>query len=180
MAVFKDVVMNKYIWTWWLFKVFCNSSAQVGSSVGSVYLTNDLGFDKEDLAFVSLITTPVGILISIAAGYLVNKRPIKNYYICFFISFVFDAYYILYMLRTFPEKENRTNWTIAHVAAVSIISSFESSFSFVSSYAFIMRVTDKRISGIYVTMLAALSNFSYHIHKFYIFELIERFGIFVP
>ena len=180
MAVFKDLMMNKYIWTWWLFKAFCNSSAQVGGSVGSVYLTNDLGFNKEDLAFVSFITAPVGILISIVAGYLVNKRPIKNVYICLLFSFLFDAYYILYMLRTFPEKGNRTNWTIAHVATVSIISSFESSFAFVSSFAFIMRVTDKRISGIHVTMLAALANFTHDIHKFYIFELIERFGIFGP
>ena len=43
-----------------------------------------------------------------------------------------------------------------------------------------MKVTDKRISGIHVTMLAALSNFSYFIHNFYVYALVERFGIFGP
>ena len=152
----------------------------MGGAVGSVYLTNVLGFDKEDLAFISLITTPVGIIISLLAGYLVNKRPIKNFYICYFISFIFDAYYIFYMLRNFPEKDKRTIWTTVHIATVSILSSVESSIAYVSSFAFILRVTDKRISGIHVTMLAALSNFSYMIHNFYVYELVERFDIFGP
>lgn len=44
-----------------------------------------------------------------------------------------------------------------------------SSFEFVSCYAIIMSITDKRVSGIHVTMLAALYNMSEFSHKFYIF-----------
>lgn len=165
--------MNKHMWTWWLFKCFCNSVSVVGGSVGTVYLTNDLGFDKENLAFVSLITTPAGIIISLVAGYFVSKNPIKTYYYAFFFSMIFDTYYILYMLRYFPEKDQVTNHTIWHIATLSIISNFEGTFSFVSGFAFIMNVTDKRISGIHVTMLAALSNFSYFVHKFYVYDVVE-------
>jgi hypothetical protein len=179
-AVFKDVLMNRHIWIWWLFKAICNSVAIIGASVGQVYLTNDLGFDKENLAFVKLITAPAGIIVSMLSGYIISKEPIKTYYYAMFFSMVFDTYHILFMLRTFPEKDQVTNWTIAHVACVNTIHSIQGNFTYVSLFAFIMRVTDKRISGIHVTMLASLSNFAYHIHKFYIFSFIERFGIFAP
>ena len=160
--------------------MFSNSVAVVGGNVGHVYLTNDLGFDKENLAFVSLITTPAWIVLSLVAGYFVSKRPIKTFYFAQFFRVFFESYYVLGLLGNFPDKENQTNWTIVHIAGVSIISSFEGTFSFVSSMAFINQVTDKRVSGIHITMLAALSNFSYFVHKVYIFEVIERFGIFVP
>ena len=103
-AIFKDVAMNRNIWTWWLFKMFCNAVGSVGG-LGSVYLTNDLGFEKEDFAYVSLITTPIGIVISLAAGYLVSKEPVKTYYYAMFFGIVFNTYYVLYMLRTFPPKD---------------------------------------------------------------------------
>ena len=84
--------------------MFCNAVGSVGG-LGSVYLTNDLGFEKEDFAYVSLITTPIGIVISLAAGYLVSKEPVKTYYYAMFFGIVFNTYYVLYMLRTFPHKD---------------------------------------------------------------------------
>ena len=127
-SIFKDVAMNKNIWTWWLFKTTCNSVSVVGGAVGSVYLTNDLGFEKEDFAFVSFITIPAGIIISFIAGYLVSKDPIKTYYYATFFSIILDSYYVLHMLRTFPHRDNVTNWTLVHVAAMSIVSSFQGTF----------------------------------------------------
>lgn len=43
-----------------------------------------------------------------------------------------------------------------------------------------MKYTDKRISGIHVTVLAAMYNLCEFLHKTYIFKLIDMFGIFAP
>ena len=43
-----------------------------------------------------------------------------------------------------------------------------------------MKITDRRISGIHVTVLAAMYNFGEFMHKFYIFKLVDAFGIFYP
>ena len=39
---------------------------------------------------------------------------------------------------------------------------------------------DKRISGLYITLMATLSNLTYFVHNYYIFWVIETFGIFYP
>ena len=51
---------------------------------------------------------------------------------------------------------------------------------FSTLFAIIFKITDKRIAGIHITLLASLTNFCQFVHKFYIFELVDRFGIFVP
>ena len=51
---------------------------------------------------------------------------------------------------------------------------------FVTLFAIIFKIVDKRITGIHITMLASLTNQCQFVHKFYIFELVERFGIFIP
>ena len=53
-------------------------------------------------------------------------------------------------------------------------------FEFVTAFAIMMKITDRRISGIHVTVLAAMYNFGEFIHKFYIFKLVDAFGIFYP
>ena len=44
----------------------------------------------------------------------------------------------------------------------------------------LLKYTDKRISGIHVTLLAAMINQSQFLHKLYVFKLIDSFGIFAP
>lgn len=51
---------------------------------------------------------------------------------------------------------------------------------FTTLFSIIFKITDKRIAGIHITMLASLTNQCQFIHKFYIFELVDRFGIFMP
>jgi len=41
-------------------------------------------------------------------------------------------------------------------------------------------MTDRRISGIHVTFMACLFNLSQYFHKFYVFRLVDAFGIFMP
>ena len=53
-------------------------------------------------------------------------------------------------------------------------------FEFVTAFAIMMKITDRRISGIHVTALAAIYNFGEFMHKFYIFKLVDAFGIFYP
>lgn len=43
-----------------------------------------------------------------------------------------------------------------------------------------MKLTDKRISGIHVTVLAAVYNLCEFLHKFYIFKLVDLFGLYTP
>ena len=50
----------------------------------------------------------------------------------------------------------------------------------VSSFAFMMQVTDKRIAGIHITFLACVNNMTGNVHKFYVFRLVDAFGIFYP
>lgn len=45
-------------------------------------------------------------------------------------------------------------------------------------FVILFKITDKRITGIHITLLASLTNFCQFMHKFYIFELVDRFGIF--
>ena len=150
------------------------------SNIGTVYLTNDLGYDKENIAFASVVTTPLNICFSLYVGYLASKSPIK----CITYSLIFNilssTYAVLYMFQYFPTKEEISNLTIVHVAFVNCMMSFNYNFGYVADFGMIMKVTDKRISGIHVTVLAAISNFSSFVHKFYIFYVIEHFGIYIP
>jgi len=50
----------------------------------------------------------------------------------------------------------------------------------VTLFAIIFRITDKRIAGIHITMMASLTNQCQFMHKFYIFALVDKFGIFIP
>ena len=67
-----------------------------------------------------------------------------------------------------------------HVSAVTLANDLIQNFWFVSSFAIITQIIDKRIAGIHITLLASLTNFCQFSHKFYIFWLVEQFGIFVP
>lgn len=42
------------------------------------------------------------------------------------------------------------------------------------------KITDKRISAIHITLLVVLNNLSEFMHKFYIFHIVDMFGIFLP
>ena len=64
--------------------------------------------------------------------------------------------------------------------SVNLISDLLSSFEYVTAFGILFSRTDKRISGIHATVLAAMSNMSSFVHKFYIYKLIDWFGIFYP
>ena len=53
-------------------------------------------------------------------------------------------------------------------------------FWFTTSFAVITKIVDKRVAGIHITLLASITNLSQFSHKFYIFSLVQKFGIFYP
>lgn len=47
-------------------------------------------------------------------------------------------------------------------------------------YEVLFKVTDKRISGIHLTLMASLTNQTSMVHKFYVFRVVDKFDIFWP
>ena len=66
------------------------------------------------------------------------------------------------------------------MALILFLTDLMQNFEFVTAFAIMMKITDRRISGIHVTVLAAMYNFGEFMHKFYIFKLVDAFGIFYP
>ena len=87
---------------------------------------------------------------------------------------------MLVLLATFPAKEDFTVWTTVHVTAVTLVADLMNEFEFVTAFGILLKYVDKRISGIHVTVLAAMYNMCQFLHKLYIFKLIDVFGIFYP
>jgi hypothetical protein len=67
-----------------------------------------------------------------------------------------------------------------HVIVVSAVYDLITNFEFATGFAIIMKIADKRIAGMHLTLLGVLSNMSEFVHKFYLFQLVEAMGIFVP
>ena len=145
-----------------------------------MYLTNDLGFPKETLSLIQVICTPLNILFAVVSGYLASSKPFVIHSTAIFIEMALNTYGVLVLLRTFPPAEEINFYTTAHVTILTLLNDLVSNFVFVTEFAILMKYTDKRISGIHVTVLAAMSNLSSFLHKTYIFKFIDMFGIYYP
>jgi len=86
---------------------------------------------------------------------------------------------VLYTLHYFPADPD-SHEAFIQVALVSVLHAFGVNAGFTASFAIIMQMADKRIAGMHITLLAAISNFTHYVHKFYIFSLVDYFGIFYP
>lgn len=91
-----------------------------------------------------------------------------------------NCYVVLVLLYTFPPKDEITSFTTLHVSVLSMLTDLVDNFEYVTQFAILFKNTDKRISGIHVTLLAAMSNMTSFLHKLYIFKLIDLFGIYAP
>ena len=49
-----------------------------------------------------------------------------------------------------------------------------------TAFGILLKFTDKRVSGIHVTVMAAMYNLCEFLHKLNIFKLIDVFGIYYP
>ena len=66
---------NRNLQTWLLFLLVVKAGNAINNNASEVYLTNDLGFPKEDISIVKVACTPFNILIAVAAGYLTSSNP---------------------------------------------------------------------------------------------------------
>lgn len=73
--ILKNVAVNKNVQVFFGFLILAKASSSVFAQVGTIYLTNDLGYSKENLSLVKVICTPVNIFFAGVSGYLSNQRP---------------------------------------------------------------------------------------------------------
>ena len=74
-AIFTDVVKNKNLQLWFLYMFACKAAIKINDNVSMVYLTSELGFDKEKFAIIKVISTPFAIATSILGGYFAKGNP---------------------------------------------------------------------------------------------------------
>ena len=93
-----------------------------------------------------------------------------------------STYSILVMLRTFPTdpEEQMSPSNIFHVSALGLVIDITNNFWFTTSNAIVMVIEDHRIAGIHITMMTSLTNMAQFAHKFYMFRLVDQFGLFIP
>ena len=129
---------------------------------------------------IQVVCTPLNIGFAMLSGYLAQGNAFKLQSWNLIAGMMVNTYGVLVLLTFFPAKEDITMWTTVHVTAVTLTADLVSSFEFVTAFGILMKFTDKRISGIHVTVLAAMYNLSEFLHKLYIFKLIDVFGIVYP
>jgi hypothetical protein len=131
---------------------------------------------KENLSFMKLLFTPLNIALAFLSSFLVSNRPIRAILFAMMTEIALNAYGIFVIAGLWPEQV--TNKTILHVSVYMIVLNLVQTFSFVSTFAFIMQNVDKRVSGIHLTFMACMINLAQYIHKFYVFRVVEWWGIF--
>lgn len=55
------------------------------------------------------------------------------------------------------------------MTVVSVAYELVNNFEFATMFAIMMKIADKRIAGMHITLLGVLSNMSEFVHKFYLF-----------
>jgi hypothetical protein len=141
-----------------------------------------LGYSKENLSLVKVICTPVNIVFAAVSGYLSNNNPFVSMYYLMIAICLASTYAVVVLLGTMPTNHASQNSlaVYSHVFGVSFILDLLSEFEQTISFGILISRTDKRVSALHVTVFAALSNFTSFIHKIYLFQLIEKFGIYYP
>merc|ERR1712166_71988 len=74
----------------------------------------------------------------------------------------------------------QSNWNLMHYTAVVVSVELCDVFWFTTVNAVIYKIVDKRIAGVHITLLASMTNWAQFLHKFYLFKLVDAFGIFTP
>ena len=69
---------------------------------------------------------------------------------------------------------------LVHMAGVMLINELASNFWFTSVNAIVLVISDRRIAGMHITLLTSMTNYAQFIHKFYIFKLVDAYGLFIP
>ena len=97
-------------------------------------------------------------MFAVVSGYMATGKPFKLQSWNLIVGMLVNFYSVMVLLGTFPEKGQMTMWTTVHVTIVTLVSDLVQNFEFVTAFGILLKCTDKRLSGIHVTVLAALYN----------------------
>jgi len=147
-------------------------------TVGEVYLTNDLHLPKDYIASFKLLAVPFGTLSTIYLGKVIQVDPYKALMYTMYLMIAFVSYVVFYFCATFPKDETPSLQTIIHACVMIILTEVLKTANLTAFFAVIFKVADKRMAAFHVTLLAALYNLSYTLHKLYIYHLLEFVGLY--
>jgi hypothetical protein len=106
----------------------------------------------------------------------------SNSNLIFHLNTYQSTYTILVLFGFFPSDPAliESPWTIAHVIVVALLSTLAGSCLDTANFSVMFQICDKRVAGVFITLLATLTNLSMYVHKLYIFTTVEYFGLFWP
>lgn len=145
-------------------------------------MTNELKFSRESLSLMKIVSAPANIICAIISSYLSSEKPFRFFYQITLVCMSLSCYNVLVLLRNFPKDpiEQQSPHNIMHVTTIVLLTELAQNFWFTTSFVIIAFIIDKRIAGIHITLLASITNLSQFTHKFYIFSIVDKFGIFAP
>ena len=120
------------------------------------------------------------IVFSFVSGYLSSAKPFSFGYNMHIICSLLSTYTILILFGFFPtdKADIESTWTIVHVCGLSLLQTLAHSCLDTGNFSAIFQICDRRIAGVYITLLATVSNLSSYVHKLYLFTLVDYLGLF--
>lgn len=145
-------------------------------------MTDELKFSKESLSFVRVVSAPANIVCAMLSSYLASEKPFKLLYYVTLFCVLIRSYSVLVLVQYFPTDpiEQQSPNNILHMTIITLLKELSDNFHFTTCFAIVANIVDKRITGIHCTLLACAINMSSFSHKFYLFSLVDLYGIFVP
>lgn len=164
MPIFVEMVQNRNLLEFVAFTIISSAGSAIPRNIFEVYLTNDLGMPTESLNLMSVFFTPMNIVLAFTSSFFVAQMPFRALRLAYLVEIIVSVYAVFVIAGMFPEKEQITSYTILHVGCYFLIRDLLSTFQQVTTFAFILSVADKRISGIHVTFMACMTNLTYLFH----------------
>ncbi len=79
------------------------SAGAITGNVGEVYLTNDLGYAKENLSLIKVFCTPFNILLAGFSAFFSKGDPFKYLFYIHIASVILCTYYVFVTLGMMPK-----------------------------------------------------------------------------
>jgi len=75
--IFWDIIKNRNIQFYIFVIVMSKAALSIEANVGQVYMTNELGFSRENLSMIQVISAPCEIIFTVLSSYLSSSRPFR-------------------------------------------------------------------------------------------------------
>jgi len=110
---------------------------------------------------VKVISAPANIICSFLSGYFSQDKPFTFVFQVTLFYALASSYSILVLIRNFPKDPELQSspQNLLHMTVVALATELIGNFWFTTNFAIIMKIIDKRIAGIHITLLASLVNF---------------------